>query len=325
MLFLLLATLSGYPFKNTWGKFIRSRNLLLLTSLFFIYLITGLYSDDQAYFWERIRIALPLLFLPFAFSRQHINGEKELNKWLYFFFILMVITGLYSMGGTIYRQHIIEVSQDLTTPINHVRYSLLLAFSVFVGLHLYLKKHFSSSLEKNMVLAATFFQVICLHYLAVRSGLVGFFAVFVFTALKYMSRIKKSFGNKWAIMAALPILLGCTQLPSFQHELKTTQASIISYLGGVPVGAPSDHGRLLSIEVGMKLGMENFWTGTGLGDLKNEMRKKYMEMDKSTDGTAPLPHNQFVFFFAFSGICGLVWCLYLSIHLNAYSFFKRII
>lgn len=58
MLLLLVATLTGYSFRETLSRFLWHPDLLLLTSLFFLYLFTGFYAADKAYFLERMRVAL---------------------------------------------------------------------------------------------------------------------------------------------------------------------------------------------------------------------------------------------------------------------------
>ncbi|HFA51255.1 MAG TPA: hypothetical protein ENJ95_19760 [Bacteroidetes bacterium] len=94
---------------------------------------------------------------------------------------------------------------------------------------------------------------------------------------------------------------------SFRHEVETTKETIVAYIEGCPVPGLSDRGRIASIETGIEIGVENFWLGTGIGDLKKEMSKHAAPENRSNKNPLLLPHNQFVFFFAFSGIMGMVW------------------
>ena len=66
----------------------------------------------------------------------------------------------------------------------------------------------------------------------------------------------------------------------------------------------SDGQRILSVKNGIDLGEKNFWSGVGVGDLRNEMNKYYFNHPEISDAVR-LPHNQFVFVFAACGIFGL--------------------
>jgi O-antigen ligase len=67
----------------------------------------------------------------------------------------------------------------------------------------------------------------------------------------------------------------------------------------------SDGGRILSIEKGMQLFRENILTGVGIGDLKHAMTKK-LEYAPEKPRDFLLPHNQFVFVAAGTGLIGLI-------------------
>src|SRR5947207_1572914 len=68
MILLILNSLISSSLKSDFKAFISNKVMLAITSLFFLYLISGLYSADHAYWLERLRIKLPFLLLPFAFS-----------------------------------------------------------------------------------------------------------------------------------------------------------------------------------------------------------------------------------------------------------------
>ena len=67
----------------------------------------------------------------------------------------------------------------------------------------------------------------------------------------------------------------------------------------------SDAGRILSIEKGMELFREHPLAGVGIGDLRVEMKKK-LEAAPEHPRDILLPHNQFVFVAAGTGIFGLI-------------------
>ena len=67
----------------------------------------------------------------------------------------------------------------------------------------------------------------------------------------------------------------------------------------------SDAGRILSIEKGMELFKEHPLTGVGIGDLRVEMKSK-LDAAPEHPRDVLLPHNQFAFVAAGTGIFGLI-------------------
>ncbi|HFA51254.1 MAG TPA: hypothetical protein ENJ95_19755 [Bacteroidetes bacterium] len=189
MLLLLINTLINYPLKETFRLFFKDRTLLLLTSLFFLYLLTGIYSEDKIYFLERMRIVLPYLFLPFAFSRKQLISNIEIDRWLCFFMALVFATAIYSAAAILIKYGAVQIVFDddihLITPVNHVRYSLMVAFSILIGLHLLRHFYFKYKTGKWLVIIAVIFLVVYLHFIAVRSGIVGLYMALVFAAFRF--------------------------------------------------------------------------------------------------------------------------------------------
>jgi O-antigen ligase len=68
----------------------------------------------------------------------------------------------------------------------------------------------------------------------------------------------------------------------------------------------SDAQRLLSIQYGVRIAEENPLLGVGVGDIKTEMDKLYNQSAGSEFVKSKLPHNQFVYFLAASGIVGFL-------------------
>src|SRR6185295_11809303 len=67
----------------------------------------------------------------------------------------------------------------------------------------------------------------------------------------------------------------------------------------------SDAARIMSVENGLKIGEKNFLLGVGAGDLQQEANKFYLNFPDITEAKR-LPHNQFVWVFASTGIIGLL-------------------
>jgi len=81
--------------KTVWQNFISNKTLLALTVVFFIVLISGLYSENVAYLSERLRIKLPFLLLPLALAGLPKFADRQYFSLLYLFVVLIVISGIF--------------------------------------------------------------------------------------------------------------------------------------------------------------------------------------------------------------------------------------
>ena len=71
----------------------------------------------------------------------------------------------------------------------------------------------------------------------------------------------------------------------------------------------ADSGRLVSIKVGLDIARRYPWFGVGAGNLKAEVKRVFAE-DYPGFEEAHMPHNQFLFVAAGSGIIGLLIFLF---------------
>lgn len=301
---LLLHGLLAHPLHETLRAFKRQRVLVALTSVFFLYLLTGIYSCQQAYFWQQMRIILPFLFLPFCFAQPHFTTLRQRQRWLLFYFSLVAISAIFTTG-ILWQRHqtLLLTFTDgvyLPTVIHHVRFSLMVAFAIFVGHHLYCSYQFRAPFMRQLVGVAKLFLVFFLHLIAVRSGLFGFYAVLLWLLLR-----GATWRQRWLGLVA--ILLGGSviyiALPSWQHQVQATWQSLQAIFQNAPIAHTSDLGRWQSIRAGLQVFSEHPLLGVGLGDIEAELNLvKPLNADEML-----LPHNQFVFLLTFSGLVGVVW------------------
>ncbi len=318
--FLLLAIFERQPEK---GTFPRLRNTFKDNCLqlwekkayfavmipFFLVLATATYSVDVDYTLERLRIKLPLLIFPFAFiSMPHLK-KKDYYGLLYFFFLLMTIAGI--GVGINYGLHQVEINQALTqgkhvpTPINHIRFSLMLAFSILIGAYLFREKYkWKFAWETYLIGGLTIFLLGLIHLLSVRSGILALYLSIFVWSFRYARYLKKpiisiSIG---LFLLVLPYLVYLT-VPSFRYKINYSLHDLDMAWQGR--GAKfSDGERIASLHVGWLIGKANPLLGVGAGDLKQSMYELYPKI--YPDRIPRMPHNQFMSLFAGVGLIGLV-------------------
>lgn len=298
--------------RKTFSLFFRDRVLVGLTLIFFIYLLSAINStEDKAFLLERIRVKLPFLALPVAFTVfKNKISERQFLAVLYLFLLIVVLTSLvisfsfyknFSWILSAYRQ-----GRVIETPFNHIRYSLMVSFAIVSGFYLFTKKFYLQyPLERWLILAVTIFLIYFLHLLAVRSGIVATYLCGIYMIFYFVFRIKNL---KTALVLLAMILVIPTIayfiVPSVKAKINYMQYDLEQLFLFQNASGLSDAGRILSIEKGMELFREHPLTGVGIGDLRVEMKKKLAAAPEHPRDIL-LPHNQFVFVAAGTGIFGL--------------------
>lgn len=297
---------------DIWKAFISWKPLPVLGLLFFLYLVSGLWSEQTNDFWIRIRIKLPFLILPLAIVAIPRLDEREWHRLLYLFFAGVLLFVLYSMVH-IFPQ-LFQMAdaygkgQVMATPINHIRFSLLVVLAVASGVYLFQKKAFLwYPGERWFILSGVLILSIYLHLLAVRTGLACVYILALFTWFRFS--LKK--GNRlWGIIILLAGMgisfLAYQSIPTLQQKVAYTWWSLEQLGNPEWVRQTSDPKRIASVHAGLEVGMANPWLGVGVGDIQAEVDQFYEQYYPPLKGINLLPHNQFVFVFAGLGLMGLL-------------------
>jgi O-antigen ligase len=289
----------------------------LLLGIFFIYLLSGLYSDNMHYWGERLQIKLPYLLLPLSFATLRLTKET-----LYSIFYVLFITILISAIGCLinfvmHYEAIVESylhAKTMPTPprIGHIRFSLMSAFSALAAWVLY-KEHFQLKWqwERWLLLGGSLFLVLFLHILSVRSGLLAFYAgAFVYLALE-----------AWKSKSIKGLIIGCILLgvisstmyvvsPTLRNKASYMNKDVSRFKDGKDVNNYSDGNRLLSWQMAWRIGNEHPLIGVGIGDVLDKMTHIYTtEYPAISEKNRLIPHSQFLYIFAGCGWLGMLWFL----------------
>ncbi len=297
--------------RKKWSGFWGAPSFLALLLVFFTIFFSGLYSDNFDYWFERSRIKLPFLGLPIAFFFLPKLPQKDYRKIALFYILVMVISGI---GVTInygldfdHINTLIGQGQHIPVPRNHIRFSLGVAIAVILSIGLYFDV--SPLFKKQKLVMGLiggllfFFQ----HLLAVRSGILGMYLGLLVLIIKSLSiRKYRTLGIlSIAFIIILPYL-GQRYIPSLKRKVgymlydwKMRQEGQASQY--------SDSGRIASIKAGLKIGHSQPVLGVGAGDLRQKM-DKYLNVYQQKKGL--IPHNEYVFYYAATGIVGLVLFLF---------------
>ena len=294
---------------SNWQNFISNKAYLVVTGFFLLVLITGIYSSDMNYWLERLRIKLPFFLLPFAFASMPQLKEREYLSIFYFYLFLLFGSSL--LVGFDYYQNYELITENLgkgqpiPTPVNHIRYSLMMALSIVGGVVLFFRNfHWKWIWEKWVILGMTGFLFIFIHVLSVRSGILVLYASLLFLSLRFAFLQKKYMLGMASVITLLFIpALAYQSIEGFKQKIDYTIWDWQQYYYDLPLRS-SDASRLISFKVGLEICQKERWLGVGAGDLRKEVHQIYDEnFPKITD--KKMPHNQFISVCAGMGMIGL--------------------
>ena len=306
-------------FPRFWVELWREKDFLLVFSIFFIFLISGLWSEDLGYFGARMRMKLPIIGMPIAFLAIRKFGKKELNYFLYFYFWVVVFavigTLIYAFLHWADTTDAYAQGQVIVTPAHHIRFSLLVVFAICVGWQFVWEKFIVKwKWERTLLIVFTLFLIGFLHFLAVRSGLFALYAVLLFYLSRWIVGNKKyALGLGIIAGALLLIWTAYSTIPTFKNKIDYTLYGLEQIQHGNQFSQYSDGKRLISMEAGWNLFAENPILGVGVGDIKNEMNNWFVTNYPELTDSGLLPHNQFMFVLAACGIFGFLWFVFASL------------
>ncbi|MDB5274131.1 MAG: lipid core--O-antigen ligase [Chitinophagaceae bacterium] len=288
---------------------------ILLFGIFAFYFISGLYSDNLHYWAERVQIKLPYLLLPLSFAAVSLT-KKTVYTILYILFITVTIGAIGSLiNFTLHYDAIVESylhAKIMPTPfhIGHIRFSLMSAFCALAAWVMY-KEHFvfKWQWERKLLLIGSLFLVLFLHILSVRSGLLAFYAAaFVYIALEAWKN--KSVKNLAIGCFLLTLVCGTMYFlsPTLRNKAKYMKEDVTQFKEGKDVDRYSDGNRLLSWQLGWRIGNEQPLIGVGIGDVLDHMTHLYKtEYPSISSYHWLIPHSQFIYIFAGCGWLGMLW------------------
>lgn len=311
-----LATIAVFHLFKT-NNVILSRPIFSLGLIFILYLVSFPFTEpgntNEAI--STLLMKGGFLIFAFAFTILPPFSEKKLLTFYYYFYCITVLTALGTFANYILNYKEITdsyiASKVMPTPVNHVRYSLILAFSIIIGTYLYYKKFFIKVEKEKYILASgTIFLFAFIHILSVRSGLLALYVcVFLLTIYSILNKGWKKRGIAILfILIALPVL-SYFFIPTFKNKIHNTLEDFNRISRIESANDYSLVGRIISYKVAWKIFRENPYFGVGPSNLESHVKKVYNadfpEINKNGIGYL-MPHNQFLVILASTGIIGLI-------------------
>jgi O-antigen ligase len=269
-------------------------------------------SANHSYFWNRIVMRGPLLALPLVAAGMCGVLSQNVYRLLLKVFVVMCLAGsFYSLFYYITDYASVTdnylKAQVMPTIINHVRFSIMVAMACYVAYYLVTRKHyFLSSTERWIWIGVLVYLILFLHLYSVRSGLIALYSVVL---VELFLNVKGKLGwRRGAVILTASTLFLTTAIyfiPTLHNKWKNTIEDIQVYTHKKYANHNSLTTRFISYEAAVVIFKDNPLLGCGLGDVKDKtdiyFKEHYPEVE-----TPILPHNQFMFMLAATGLVGFI-------------------
>ena len=312
--------------RQTFATYLRRPTYYIQTIFFLVILLSGINSTDRHQWLTFLQIKIPFLLLPLAFCGYNFFDKAFLNKLLLLFITCMFISA--SCVMIYYLLHYEEINRHILmgsiipVPFSHIRYTLLLVFAFFALIWLW-QESFIKPRSILLFFALLFFVII--HMLSSRSGWLALYVGMLFYFVVYIYRSRRYMIGMAMLAAIITIPFLLYQLiPSFHNKVFYMKYTIDLYREG-HIDDMSDAMRFSSWRVGTEIIHRHPWTGVGVGSLLTESKKVSKELfpNIKNDEDRKMPHNEFIWIWAATGIFGLLaYCIALFYPLIA-SFGQR--
>ncbi len=293
-------------FRKKRGHFFSNPAFWALLLVFVPMFWSGLYSENIFYWAGRMRIKMPFLGLPIAFFFLPKLTAQDFRRLAIFYVLMMCLTAI---GVTIHYalnfeaiNKLIGQGQNIPVPRNHIRFSLGIAIAVMISLGLFLDKKPLNRWQKRLGLVVAVLLFLFQHLLAVRSGIVGMYlGLLVFLAKALTQKEYRIYGFLGVFLLLLTPFLGRKYLPSLENKIGYMLYDWEMRQKGAGNNY-SDSGRILSMQLGLKMGNEHPLLGIGAGDILDEMEQELRPMGITKE---LVPHNEYIYYYATTGGVGL--------------------
>lgn len=301
--------------KISFQRLFHRRELAVLSLLLLAPAVSFFWSDDKAYWLRMVQTRLPFLVLPWAFANLPPLRERQWKTALYL--LVWFIVGLCLAVGINFLLHFDSIIEGLgrgnpvPVPRSHVRFSLIVATAILAGGWLWKQGFWLWRVwERRALGAAVVFLFVFIHILSVRSGLFSLYAALLFVLLRYVWLSKKWLAGFAALAALVAALWIATEtVPSLKMRIAYMKYDWERFHAHDDGRLYSDAVRWVSLQSGWAVWQQNPLLGVGAGDLLNETKRNTAALFPTYAQEARLPHNQFIFILASTGILGLALSL----------------
>ena len=172
-----------------------NKSILFFASIFFIHALWLLPPQDYSYAYNDLKIKVPLLVLPVLIGTSNYLSAKNIKLILIVFVSGVLLGSLISLFRFLFYSSInVTNYRELSVFISHIRFSLMVAFSLFILLYYcFINRELKfNNVHKFIAILISLWLIVLLFLLKSLTGLIVF-SVIVYLSMVYRAIIIKSY------------------------------------------------------------------------------------------------------------------------------------
>ena len=173
--------------------FFHDKVALVVVSIFILHVIGLIYSSDFAYAMKDLRIKSPIFILPVILSTTDKISIRQLYKLLLIFVSSVFLATLISTYHFIKGEYL-DI-RDISVFTSHIRFGLMICFSVLILVYLFFKKVEFSTLYRSLFFAVflwlAFFLIILEAFTGIAILLIILLIYLIYFIFKEKNRVYK--------------------------------------------------------------------------------------------------------------------------------------
>lgn len=318
----------------------RSPALLAMMVFYLLNVIGLIHTTNFRFANEELETKLSFLILPLIFASTADESRSRLHHYLKMYVFGCIAYALICMSHAIYAYfkplYIVIDGQSYNFGASYFYYTYLSVFfhpsytalytTIAFYIIYYLYKRESIRWNAGWTFVMIFLSVFIL-LLSSKAGWISFAFVFGMIAIDLLrNRNWKPVALSCLFLVSTFFFLNILYAPPFAQRIPKMESIENSIKGKddqnnvVASGSEGTARRIFVWKASWKVVQEHWLTGTGTGDSKDELMKKYLELNMKSEYENKLnSHNQFFTIMIAFGIGGLLvflWCLYAPIKMS---------
>ena len=184
------------------------KSVLLIISIFFLYLVGLLWTNSMQWGMHDVKIQLPLLIIPLVIGTSETLNFIQVKRIIYAFSAAVIVASLCSIFVLLgFSGKSIQDPREMSLFISHIRFSLLINISIFSLFWFALKAEKTNILERTLLVLAMLWLTVFLFILKSATGWVVFLLVLSVVVFRYGLFIKNTVGRVLLLGVLLSIFL----------------------------------------------------------------------------------------------------------------------
>lgn len=314
----MLCGLVLMPFKEQIRRFWANKPAVLMSTLFFMQLISGIWTREMNLdaWLEEIKIKAPLFLGMYGFA---VVGPFSIKQVRIALGLLIIATTLVATVTVVDYlidpfeiEERIQVSKEMKVWLdtnNHIYFSIVAAFSILGAIWSIMQKGvFLFKYEKWVIGLLAWICFVDMHIMTTRTGLAGLYITIFLMGLFYLIQHRKFLIaiSLTLFLISMPVI-GYYSVKSFQYRIDNTLFDVKEYFEGSDPNYLSIGTRIESWKTAIHLWQLHPIIGVGMADLHSDMTDQYVrDQTRLCPENFVQPHNQFFQNLAGWGVIGFI-------------------